>query len=172
MSVFVDYAALKRATSIEWVANWLGLKIKKVGSQLRGECPVTGGGERALVITPAQDVFFCHSPKCRKGGDLLELIAHVRQISTRDAALSLQEHLYPQGDLQELEYVMPETESVQALGVPVHVAKALGIGYAPRGTMAGRICFPLRDRRGKLVAYLGYSAGEEQPVKLPKRFFL
>jgi hypothetical protein len=166
---YVDFAALKRATSIERVADWLGLKTKKHGNQLRCACPVTGGGDRALVITPAEDVFYCFAPRCQKGGDLLELIAHVHQVATRDAALSLQQHLWPQGELKALHYLMHDVEQVQCLGVPPHVAKALGIGYAPRGTMAGRVCFPLRDDKGKLVGYLGVG---EDGIRLPKRFFL
>lgn len=166
---YVDFAAIKRATTIEYVANFLGLETKKHGDQLRCACPATGGGDRALVITPGKDLWYCFSPKCKKGGDMLELIAHVHQISTREAALALQKHLWPQGDLKELDYLLHDTERVQSLGMPAHVAKAIGAGYAPRGTMAGRVVFPLRDKNGKLVAYLGVN---EEGVKLPKNFFL
>lgn len=166
---YVDFAALKRATNIEYVANWLGLELKRAGAQYRCACPVMGGGDRALVITPAQDVFYCFSPKCNKGGDLLELIAHVHGITTRDAALSLQSHLWPQGDLKELDYLVHDAPQLQEAGMPPHVAKALGAGYAPRGTMAGRMVFPLRTKDGKLVGYVGFN---EDGIKLPKRYFL
>lgn len=168
-STYVDFAAVKRATSIERVADWLGLKMKRHGAQLRCACPVTGGGERALVITPAEDVFYCFAPRCQAGGDLLELVAHVQQVSTREAALALQQHLWPSEQLKALDYLVPDADEVQALGIAPHVAKALGIGYAPRGTMAGRVCFPLRSETGKLAGYLGVGA---DGLKLPKRFFL
>jgi len=168
-NTYVDFAAVKRATSIERVADWLGLKTTRHGAQLRCACPVSGGGERALIITPAEDVFYCFAPKCQKGGDLIELVAHVQQISTREAALALQQHLWPSEELKTLDYLVSDADEVQALGVPPHVAKALGIGYAPRGTMAGRVCFPLRNDEGKLTGYLGVGG---DGVKLPKKFFL
>lgn len=85
----------------------------------------------------------------------LLLIAHVHNISLREAALALEQHLYPKGELKELDYLIPEHPEVQALGMPAHVAKAIGAGYAPRGTMASRCLFPLRKPDGSLVGYVG-----------------
>ena len=48
----------------------------------------------------------------------------------------------------------------------------LGIGYAKKGILRCRVCFPLRDKDGKLVAYCGYAAGGEPALKLPPKFHL
>lgn len=144
--------------------------MKKAGNQLRGACPVGNGGDRSLVITPEKENWYCFSPKCKYGGGSLELIAHVHRISLREAALALQEHLYPKQELKELDYLQPEHEAVQALGIPVHQAKALGVGFAPRGTMIKRVLIPIRNHQGKLTGYIGIAPGAD--VKLPKTLLL
>jgi DNA primase len=131
----VDFAALKRALTIEQVAAWLQLETTKANDQLRCRCPVNDGGKRALVITPDRGVFFCFAPKCQKGGDLIELVAHCRQLSTRDAALEIQNALLSRAEAPEgldkiANYLQPEHDAVQTLGITAETAKALGIGYA------------------------------------------
>jgi hypothetical protein len=54
----------------------------------------------------------------------------------------------------------------------VNGAKALAIGNAKKGIMLGRICIPLRDEDGKLVAYCGYAATVDPPLKLPTKLHL
>lgn len=81
---YVDFAALKEAVSIEDVANLLDLKLKQAGNQYRCECPVHGGGERGMVITPSKNLFYCF--KAGNGGDQLALYAHVQEIETKQAA--------------------------------------------------------------------------------------
>jgi hypothetical protein len=169
---YVNFGELKRATTIEYVARWIGLELREQHSQLRGPCP-KNGGSRCLVITPAIGSFYCHSPKCRCGGDLIALIAHVQGLEMRDAALLLQNHLWPKAqELKALDYLIAQCERVQALGLPAHVATAIGAGYAPRGILAGRIALPLRLPSGKLVAYVGIGLDLEPEVKFPKQFYL
>lgn len=171
MAEYVKFDELKRAITIDAVAQWLGLELKPHGDQLRGPCP-RHGGSRSLCITPSIESFYCHHPNCRIGGDSLALIAHTHDIDIRESALSLQNHLWPKGELKELEYLMAQCERVQALGLPAHVAKAIGAGYAPRGIMAGRIAIPLRTSSGKLVAYVGIGLDLEPEIKFPKQFFI
>jgi DNA primase len=49
-----------------------------------------------------------------------------------------------------------------------------GIGYCPRGCLRGYIAIPIRDREGRIVAYIGRGPGdppEDKPkYKLPKGF--
>lgn len=171
MAEFCNFEELKRATTIEYVASWLGLELKLVNNQLRGPCP-RKGGTRSLVVTPSISSFYCHHPDCKVGGDSLALIAHTHDIDVREAALSLQNHLWPKGELKELEYLKAQCERVQTLGLPAHVARAIGAGYAPRGIMAGRIAIPLRTPSGKLVAYVGIGLDLEPEIKFPKQFFV
>ena len=166
---YIKFDEIKRATNIEDVANWLGLELKKNGSQLRGPCP-RHGGERSLVLTPAMDRFTCFGVKPSHSGDVVELVAHVLELSQREAALTLHKHLWPQTELKELDYLVAEHPEVQALGLPAHVAKAIGAGFAPRGTMVSRVLLPLRKPDGTLIGYIGIGLDKDPILKLPTKF--
>jgi DNA primase len=60
-------------------------------------------------------------------------------------------------------------------GLSAEVVAAFGLGYCNRGLMAGRICIPIHNEQGELVAYAGPWPGEAAPdgqerYKLPARF--
>lgn len=177
---YVDFQSVKDAVSIERAAAWLGLDLKKIGEQMRGRCPIHDGGERALVITPAKGLWYCFAPECQVGGDVIELVAKVKQVTARNAAIALQEHLIatpkkPEVTAQELrplDYLESGHALVQALGFLPEVADAIGIGYAAKGIMRGRVAVPLRTADGTLVGYAGINPDLQPPVKLPSKFFL
>lgn len=61
--------------------------------------------------------------------------------------------------------------------IPPSIIERFGLGFCSRGTMAGRVCIPIRNVEGKLVAYAGRWAGKaedlpegEDKYKLPKGF--
>jgi DNA primase len=176
----VDFKNVRDNVQIDRVADWLGIKLSRrfIGEQLRAECPINGGGKRALVITPSLNRYYCFAPECREGGDAVQLTAKIRQIPPREAALALQAHFLDyhrkvgtaDNPLHKIDYLEAEHEAVQALGVSADVARMLGIGYAGKGTMNKRVLFPIRTENGKLVGYIGYNANLEPQVKLPKTF--
>lgn len=173
----VDFAELKRELTIEQIAQWLGLETTGANGQLRCRCPVRDGGKRALVITPQRGLFYCFAPECQTGGDLIELVAHCRQMSTRDAALEVQAAFGarpapPDGLDKVAGYLDPDHAAVQALGFTAEAATALGIGYAGRGIMKGRVLIPLRMADGTLTGYAGFSSSLDPPLKLPLKLFL
>lgn len=178
----VDFKNVRDNVQIDRVAEWLGIRLAKrfIGEQMRGPCPLNGGGSRALVITPSKNVFYCFAPECRKGGDAIELTAKIRQISPREAALALQAHFLDyhrkvgteSNPLHKIDYLRAEHEDVQSLGIAPDAARRLGIGYAPKGTMSKRVLFPIRTEEGKLIGYLGYGKDLDPQVKLPKTFHL
>jgi len=60
-------------------------------------------------------------------------------------------------------------------GLPAEVIVDFGLGYCNRGVMAGRICIPIHNERGELVAYAGRWPGEAVPdgqerYRLPVKF--
>jgi CHC2 zinc finger len=81
---FIDFAEKKARCSIEQAAKLLDLKTTEERSQLRAPCPVCGGGPRAIVITPAKNLFHCFPSKA--GGDQIALVSHVKGVSQKDAA--------------------------------------------------------------------------------------
>jgi DNA primase len=173
----VDFAAIKRQFNIEEIAAWLGLETAKANDQLRYPCPVHDGGKRALVITPAKQLWYCFAPKCQKGGDLIELAAHCLKLETREAAIEIQKAFNqkpepPEGLQKVAEYLEHDHGAVEALGLSEGLATALGIGYAPKGILKGRVLIPLRTADGTLAGYAGYSETLEPKLKLPKTFFV
>jgi DNA primase len=60
-------------------------------------------------------------------------------------------------------------------GLQPEIVAEFGLGYCNRGLMGGRICIPIHNERGELVAYAGRWPGEDMPdgqerYKLPPKF--
>lgn len=163
---YVDFQEVKRATTLQLVAEWLGLQPRNN----RCQCPINQGDKRELVINTEKQLFYCFG--CKVGGDLIKLASHINGVDQKLAAIAIQKHFtgyepakkgLPEGGL---DYLLYEHEAVQNLGIAPERALQLGIGYANRGTMNKRILFPVRDTSGKLLGYLGVSPGAD--IKLPK----
>jgi hypothetical protein len=103
----------------------------------------------------------------------------------RDAALRIAEHFdlisngneegeakEPQSEppklLEPLVYLHYKHDAVQALGVDAETTQQIGIGYAKKGMMQGRVAIPLRTDDGTLVGYCGYAEDADPRLKLPK----
>jgi len=182
---YVNYAQVKQLADIITVANWLRIKVVNGN----GPCP-HASDKRAISFNPAWPhkdgsigKFDCWA--CQKRGDtnatgdVLELICHVRGYTGHDrslkAALEMQERFtgyvpkaverkLPPDGLDYLEY---DHVDVQALGLTIEAATRLGIGYARKGTLAGRVLMPIRTREGKLLGYAGFCADKNPILKLP-----
>jgi len=185
---YVDFAELKAKTSITDILGLLGVDVQRFkthGDQLRGTCPIHGGDNpRGFVVTPSKGLWYCFSG-CN-GGDVIALVAKMRQLSAKDAAdwiargggeiraqpaaiAGNSSGTVPQnekGALKPLDYLQPEHELVQALGVSPETAKACESGYAAKGIMRGRYAVPLKNGEGTLVAYVGIALSDEQSPRL------
>lgn len=93
---YLDFAEIYPLADIEQIAQMLNLKLR--GSRtMRCECPVHGGDERTLCVTPgiehklsgSQGVWFCQ--KEQKGGDRIGLVAHVLEMGQQEAAYFIRE---------------------------------------------------------------------------------
>ena len=182
MSHTIDFVELKQRVSIEQAADMLGIKLKKSGPQLRGQCPICkDNSDRAFVVTPAKGLYYCFG-KCGKGGDAITMAANVRKCSLREAAEFLagksggsavpakrdgSRHDSPQPltekGLRPLDYLQASHEAVQALGVSAETCGQFGAGFAPKGIMRGRLAIPIHDRAGTLLAYCGRAVSDESP---------
>jgi hypothetical protein len=124
--------------------------------------------------------WYCHHD--HEGGDCIKLYAHITSVDNYDAATALQQHFIgksvdapthsqplPEKGMKRLDYLSTEHEAVELFGLPPEVCKALGIGYAAKGTMNRRIAVPLIDKRGELVGYFGIATKPDQVplLKLP-----
>lgn len=189
-TTFIDFQKLKEEVPIDRVIPMLGLQMRQSSGQFRGPCPSCGqGGDRALVITPAKGAFYCFAAKM--GGDVIALVAHIREIGAKGAAQLIAEHngtvpengtgnstsgTVPQSGsgqrdpgtrtLTPLAYLQAEHELVQALGVDAATAEQYGAGYAPKGILRGRLALPIHTLDGQLVGYCGIAVKDDQSPRL------
>lgn len=171
---YIDFEDLKSRCSLEQAMRMVGLKLTKSGAQFRGSCPIHGGGPRTLVVTPGRG-FYCFAEK--QGGDQISLVAHVRELPVKEAAAWMLEQIggkpeparkaapaarsEPTAGLKPLDYLETDHEALELLGLSPLVCESLGIGFAPKGTMANRVLIPLRLPDGTLVGYQGIATRED-----------
>ena len=176
----VDFASVKEKVGIVDALQLLGIDgLKPHNNQLRGQCPLCNGADpRKFVVTPARDLWYSFC--CKVGGDQISLVAKVKDIPLRDAAIFLsgekepapkratapQEQSERNQPLHALDYLEPEHQAVLAVGINPIVAKRLGIGFAPKGVARGHVLLPIRDEQGLLHGYIGL----EEATFLPKDF--
>ncbi|HLJ48458.1 MAG TPA: toprim domain-containing protein [Bryobacteraceae bacterium] len=137
----------------------------------------------------------------RRGGNVLDFVAAMERCGVRDAALKLQEWfgVAPPGAIEpkpagetppkervqepepqepnkplafELGGIDPSHPYLATRGVSVETAQYFGAGFFPgRGSMAGRVVFPIHNKDAQLVAYAGRSIDETEPRwKFPPGF--
>lgn len=160
MAYSLDFGAIKAENPIEQVAERLGLVLKPHGNQLRGQCPSGQGDDRGLVVTPSKGVWFSHPMK--KGGDVIELVAVVRNVSAKDAAQWIAGTPQPEksatGRSQNADFKPVELThdhpSVLVSGLEAEDAKRFGIGFKEKAAGAGHILIPVYAG-GKLAGYVG-----------------
>jgi len=157
---FVDFNTVKEKVTLLDTVSLLGLELTKRGETYRGQCPVCpNSSERALVVTPGKG-WYCFTGKV--GGDQIGLVSHIKGLPAKEAAQFLAgdvpKETAPKKSsegFKALDYLQPEHDAVVALGFDLETAKALGIGYAPRGVMKGNVAVPLYTHEGKLAGYIG-----------------
>ena len=81
----MDFKRLRQIPIID-ICDWLDIELKRTGAQYRGACPICKhSSDRCFVVTPAKGLFFCFGD-CRDGGDGLELVCRVKQLTYTQAA--------------------------------------------------------------------------------------
>ena len=66
------------------------------------------------------------------------------------------------GQLKPLDYLQPQHELVQALGISAETAIAWESGFAAKGMMRGRYAVPIKSKDGELLGYVGIAVQQEQ----------
>jgi DNA primase len=169
--MFIDFNEVKTRVSILDAAKFLGLKVWVDNGKHRCPCPrCNQGGERAIVFDTTKNMFFDFVDK--KGGDVISLVMHQKQITARQAAELLYEQFInkPQEEpptdglqpIKNLEHVHP---AVQQLNMSEEEAAALGVGYCTKGMMRGLVAIPIRAPSGALVGYIGLKGEVKVPPK-------
>jgi DNA primase len=88
-SKFVDFRAVKAAITMEQVLDYYGLleKMKRSGDNLSSCCPIhKGSNPTQFRVSVSKNVWNCFS-ECQHGGNTLDFIARMEDISIKAAAL-------------------------------------------------------------------------------------
>src|SRR6266849_4193262 len=88
-SSFVDFKAVKAATTMEQVLQHYGLldRFKKSGDSLSGPCPIhKGENPTQFRVSISKNIWNCFS-ECKRGGNVLDFIAGMDNVSVHAAAL-------------------------------------------------------------------------------------
>jgi DNA primase len=88
-SSFVDFKAIKAAVTMEQVLDHYGFadRFKKTGDSLSGPCPIHGGSNPTQFrISISKNIWNCFS-ECKRGGNVLDFIAGMEEVSIHAAAL-------------------------------------------------------------------------------------
>jgi hypothetical protein len=164
---FVDFAAIKERVGMQEAISFLNLKLtKQEGDQHRFACPACkGGNDRALSINIQKGVFRCFEDRGKGGTDSIALVAHVKGIRQREAAVILDEH-FPDRDAKSATSPVkaePEGRTVpdiaEMLGIGPAAIQALGAGY---DGASQRFQIPLRSAAGVQFGSLGIATDAEQ----------
>jgi DNA primase len=86
---FVDFRAVKAAITMEQVLRHYDLleKFKRTGDNLSGPCPIHGGSNPTQFrVSVSKNVWNCFS-ECKHGGNTLDFIARMDNVSIHAAAL-------------------------------------------------------------------------------------
>lgn len=167
---------IKARVKIERVAHKL-LSLTpeqdKSGNRVyRAPCPgCNAGDQRAIIITPHIGVYFCFP--AHVGGSVIDLVAHVKNVSTQDAVEYLEsfdeepkeEKTNGFDVIKYRESLNTEHELLQKTGLSKEMCVALGLGVASKGVHRGRIAIPLFDHHGNFLVYASTS-----DIQLPKNW--
>ena len=92
-SPFLDFKAVKAAVNIEQVLQHYGLvdRFKRSGDSLSGPCPIhKGTNPTQFRVSLSKNVWNCFS-ECKHGGNVLDFIARMENISIHAAAIKATE---------------------------------------------------------------------------------
>lgn len=195
MPKFVPFEEIENLATIEQLAEMLDLKL--VGGRTgRCPCPVHGGDDRTLCVTPgvrskrgSLGVFFCQ--KAGDGGDRIGLVAHCMEMGQQEAALFIQSQLGT-GTVTSTETSTVTVSKDRATKAPeatppfnpekfasklawAKEVQALGITKSDAerlgiGFHAQRKCvfFPVRNPDGSISGFIG--CDEKRGLKLPPQW--
>src|SRR2546428_5896473 len=198
-TTWVSFKQIKADVGIEQVLQRYGVRLRRVGGELRGPCPLPTHTSRrsrdSFSVSVARNVWSCRSQSCMQarlghaGGNILDLVALMERCSVRDAALRLQDWsgtMLPRPPVPAeesaaavnasldcaLQHIDPHHAYLAERGLRGETTRAFGVGfYRGKGFLRGRIVIPIHDEHGTLIAYVGRAIdGQEPKYRFPTGF--
>jgi len=199
-TTWVSFKQIKADVAIDAVLERYGVRLRRIGSELRGPCPLPTHTSRrsrdSFSVSVSRNVWSCRSQSCmqasggKPGGTILDLVALLERCSVRDAALRLQDwsgtipprHHVPMEDTTTavpnaplhftLQHVDPRHPYPARRGLAAATIRTFRVGfYRGTGFLRGRIVIPIHDEHGALIAYAGRAIdGQEPKYRFPTGF--
>jgi DNA primase len=195
MTPSLNFERTKESANFEQILQHYRVKIRGAGKQRMALCPFHRDTKPSCSINLERRIFHCFG--CGARGSVLDFVAKIESISIRDAAARVEKICGLRSDaspprrspamgdaprsamsraladrpLRPLAFRLtldPSHPYLTGRGIGPELAAAFGLGYCSRGTMRGRICIPIHDERGALVAYAGRWASDDVPEGVPK----
>ena len=195
---WVSFKQVKADVAIGDVLARYGVRVRRVGGELRGPCPLPTHTSRrspdSFSVSPARNAWSCRSQSCmqarggKAGGNILDFVAVMEGCSVREAALRLQDwsgampqrHTVPAEETATpnaplpfaLQYIDGHHPYLATRGLTAETIRTFGIGaYRGRGFLRGRVVIPIHDETGTLIAYAGRALdGHEPKYRFPTGF--
>lgn len=185
----LDFAAIKNQVRFEAVLANYGLEATGQATEQMIKCPFHDDRSPSCSINLGKKVFHCFA--CGEKGTILDFVARLESCSIAAAAQLLARWCNVAGALPAaasvtkvrtgglsgnppLKFALqldPHHTYLAERGVPEDTVSRFGIGYCDRGIMKGRVCIPIHDTHGRLVAYAGRSVGLSVPTDQPRYKF-
>jgi DNA primase len=195
----IDFKEIKTAATTEQVVGFLGLKVtpktierlledgtKETDVSWRGDCPFCKCS-KSFVISTNKRVYNCFKckpvpPEQKTGGDLLKLVAKIKGIGLREAALELakvcgveKKSPQPTAEIKSFDVekyaqnLDPEHEALKPLGISADTLRDWKAGYVSNYQGKGaRLALPIRGSEG-IVAFMGMALDPDNPeLSFPK----
>jgi DNA primase len=192
----LDYGEIKKHARFEQILVNYGLETTGRGAEKMTWCPFHDDSSPSCSINLEKKLFNCFA--CGESGSILDFVAKMEQCSIYEAAglielwCSLSDGVNknagntsksmwkPEKTIEneplDFELHLDATHSyLRDRGVSPETVRKFGLGYCDHGIMKGRICIPVHDADGCLVAYAGRwpertSPPEEPRYKFPRGF--
>ncbi|MGD8811073.1 MAG: CHC2 zinc finger domain-containing protein [Gammaproteobacteria bacterium] len=169
----IDFAAIKGRVRFEAVLTTYGIALRGQGAERMIRCPFHDDASPSCAVNLDRKLFHCFA--CGAKGTVLDFVAEMEQCSIPEAARLLSQRQAvpgtsvasrvdggvrrkPPAENRPLAFALaldPDHPYLAERGVTQATVARFGLGYCNRGIMTGRICIPLHDTEGRLVAYLG-----------------
>jgi DNA primase len=187
----IDFKELKERTDFVALLARYGIKAIGSGAQRSALCPFHDDTRESLSINIERKVFHCFA--CDAKGDIFAFIAKLERISIREAAeLIAEAHPIPLAERAVASEGRSMTDRgnkplnfklkldgthpyLAERGLSPELVDTFGLGYCSAGILQGRICIPIHNEKGNLVAYAGRwpadpVPGGERRYLLPAKF--
>lgn len=186
----LDFALIRRTARFDAVLSHYGLRVIGRGDQRFISCPFHDEKTPSCSVNYGKRIFHCFG--CGAKGTIIDFVAKMERIPLREAAAKLVKWcgrsasggsqavqdpatLGPGGDtvlcnppIKEPLALDPDHPYLAARGLSREAIAEFGLGFRSNGWMRGRICIPIHDDAGNLVAYAGRWANDPVPTGLPR----